>query len=102
MRAAAAPLAEPLTPPAQERLEPVAVLWKRDRHLDLVTRRHTALEGIGSLQYAQYVILHGRRNRLRHFPIHHVVRQISAQSHLRYRLEQLQRREQVVGDAIAV
>src|SRR5882672_3852771 len=96
------PQAEALLPPAGEEIEPLLVLREGDLHLDLLAARDAALEGIGTLENAadEGVVL--GRDRVPELTVEQVMREIGAEPHLGHRVEQQQRREEIVGDAVAV
>jgi len=68
----------------------------------LAAARNAPLKRVGAGENARDQVLQARRRRTRHFAIDDVVRQIRREPHLRDQIQQLNRHEQIIGDAIAM
>src|SRR5713101_4336383 len=99
---AVSPFAEARLPPAEKKPQPLLVLRKAKRELDLLARCNTALERTGAMQDAADPFLAFGGDRPGELAADDIVGEIGRDHHLGNRVEQMQGGEQVVGYAVAV
>ena len=89
-------------PPALKQLDPFLVLEKIELQLDLLATGDTALKTVRAVQNALDQPLITMIERQLEFTIDNKMREIGAEPHFRHRINQAERRIEVVGDAVAV
>ena len=99
---ALAPRSEAARPPIPERVDPDFMLREMQRQLHLAAVGDAALKRIGAVENAPDISLVFGADRLHHFTVDDIVREIGAEPHFRHGVHQQQGREHIVGDAVAM